>query len=207
MTEEKISANALAPSITLRDLSGMGIDLRGVRRLSKRFLGVIPAMELLSGVQLESVVEVDLCITLEEKSCLQHDLAQHDLPESEVALLRVQGRVSCDVRQECARCLDGFLTRLGVDVERVFVLGPDPAEVSSQQKMLGDFTYLPDFYLAVDHVAEEEVLLALPMIPLCQPECAGLCAGCGVDLNREKCLCAEKIPEGPFSVLSKFVVQ
>jgi uncharacterized protein len=36
----------------------------------------------------------------------------------------------------------------------------------------------------------EQVLLALPMKPLCKAECAGLCPTCGVDRNVERCQCA-----------------
>ncbi|MGH7829255.1 MAG: YceD family protein, partial [Candidatus Binatia bacterium] len=35
----------------------------------------------------------------------------------------------------------------------------------------------------------EQVLLALPTRPLCDDLCRGLCAGCGVNLNHESCLC------------------
>ena len=36
----------------------------------------------------------------------------------------------------------------------------------------------------------EQVLLALPMKPLCKAECAGLCPTCGADRNVEPCQCA-----------------
>ncbi|MCX7827246.1 MAG: DUF177 domain-containing protein, partial [Verrucomicrobiae bacterium] len=42
----------------------------------------------------------------------------------------------------------------------------------------------------------EDILLALPQNPLCQPGCRGLCPSCGQDLNESTCACARKATEG-----------
>jgi uncharacterized protein len=36
----------------------------------------------------------------------------------------------------------------------------------------------------------EQFYLALPMKPLCQPDCRGLCPQCGTNLSRDTCACA-----------------
>ena len=41
----------------------------------------------------------------------------------------------------------------------------------------------------------EQVLLALPMRPLCDDDCRGLCAGCGADLNYEPCRCVSSVSD------------
>jgi uncharacterized protein len=41
-------------------------------------------------------------------------------------------------------------------------------------------------------IAEERVQMALPMKPLCRPDCRGLCPGCGKDLNLGPCACARE---------------
>jgi len=33
----------------------------------------------------------------------------------------------------------------------------------------------------------QEIILAYPMIPLCKPDCKGLCRSCGQDLNVKSC--------------------
>ena len=38
----------------------------------------------------------------------------------------------------------------------------------------------------------EELMLALPVTPLCRQDCKGLCAGCGVNLNEGMCACTEE---------------
>ncbi|MCX5681113.1 MAG: DUF177 domain-containing protein [Candidatus Omnitrophica bacterium] len=35
----------------------------------------------------------------------------------------------------------------------------------------------------------EEIILGFPDKVLCAEECKGLCAGCGANLNNEKCQC------------------
>ncbi|MEO5362882.1 MAG: DUF177 domain-containing protein [Magnetococcus sp. DMHC-8] len=181
-----------APTREKRNLSDAGIDLNGVRRLFKRFHGFVPAsrlLELAAEVTLEMDAEVDLLATFDATADGQ--------------LLRLQGRLACVVRLSCARCLTDFSTRLAIGLDRLFVPGPDPAGADSQQEMVEDLTYLPDYHLSIAAVVEEELLLALPMVPLCHPQCAGLCPGCGVDRNREACRCTENTADGPFAVLKK----
>ncbi len=36
----------------------------------------------------------------------------------------------------------------------------------------------------------QEMILAVPAVALCREDCKGLCAGCGVNLNNEKCQCS-----------------
>jgi uncharacterized protein len=47
----------------------------------------------------------------------------------------------------------------------------------------------------------EQFYLALPMKPLCQPECKGLCPVCGTNRNRETCSCASTWVDPRFEVL------
>jgi len=45
--------------------------------------------------------------------------------------------------------------------------------------------------LDVGSLLWEELLLALPVKPLCKADCAGLCPHCGADRNQDPCDCAE----------------
>jgi uncharacterized protein len=42
----------------------------------------------------------------------------------------------------------------------------------------------------LDPLIREEVLLALPLAPLCEAACQGICPTCGADLNEGPCGCA-----------------
>ncbi|MFH1475453.1 MAG: DUF177 domain-containing protein, partial [Chloroflexota bacterium] len=37
--------------------------------------------------------------------------------------------------------------------------------------------------LDLEPLAREAILLAAPIAPVCRPDCRGLCAECGIDLN------------------------
>jgi uncharacterized protein len=43
--------------------------------------------------------------------------------------------------------------------------------------------------VALAPLIAEQVVLNLPMKPLCRPDCAGLCPSCGADRNTERCDC------------------
>ena len=47
----------------------------------------------------------------------------------------------------------------------------------------------------------EQVLLALPIKPLCSRQCKGLCPRCGLNLNHGPCQCPPQEPAGPFAAL------
>ena len=43
--------------------------------------------------------------------------------------------------------------------------------------------------IELDDDIRQEVIVHLPARVLCKPDCKGICLGCGVDLNSEKCKC------------------
>ena len=53
----------------------------------------------------------------------------------------------------------------------------------------------------LEPVLRDAVLLTFPLLPLCDPECRGLCATCGADLNTGACPGHEEMTESPFTVL------
>ncbi|WP_130470241.1 YceD family protein [Candidatus Magnetaquicoccus inordinatus] len=171
------------------NLSEAGIDLEGVRRLSRRFLGFVPGdrlSELAGESEVIGAAEADLTATLAK------------------GVLRIAGEIRCPVRLQCARCLEQFATELHAEVECAYLPGSDPAEADSQQEMVEEVTYLPDYHISIAALIEEELLLAMPMIPLCKPECAGLCPECGADRNQEDCQCRPTHRDTPFALLKNF---
>lgn len=49
----------------------------------------------------------------------------------------------------------------------------------------------------------QELLMGAPAKILCQPQCKGLCARCGVNFNQTSCMCIEKINEQRINVPTK----
>jgi uncharacterized protein len=57
-------------------------------------------------------------------------------------------------------------------------------------------------------LVREQLLLALPMVPVHHEDCKGLCPVCGTDRNEQACGCKpEAMPEkeNPFAVLKKII--
>ena len=48
------------------------------------------------------------------------------------------------------------------------------------------------YVIDLGEVMREQFFLALPMKPLCRPECKGLCPICGANRNRQECGCREE---------------
>ena len=46
----------------------------------------------------------------------------------------------------------------------------------------------PEFIDLEDHI-RQEIILSMPTQMLCKEDCRGICPGCGVNLNHEKCQC------------------
>jgi uncharacterized protein len=57
-------------------------------------------------------------------------------------------------------------------------------------------------------LVREQLLLAIPMVPVHSEDCKGLCPVCGADRNERPCGCrTETMPEkeSPFAVLKKII--
>jgi len=116
--------------------------------------------------------------------------------------LVVEGRVSTQAAATCVRCLDEFPLALDEPFRVVANVVPDGD--ASADTGDDDFFLLPQSAPVWDlsDLVRELLLLAVSDNPLCRADCAGLCAGCGSNLNHEPCVCPERSAGGPFAGLS-----
>ena len=108
--------------------------------------------------------------------------------------IRLRGHLQGALQVACSRCLQDFVLDLDETIDFTLVQSPPadaPYEIDLQPEDL-DTEFFDGVTIDVDLIVAEQIFLALPQKPLCRPECAGLCSGCGADLNREECKC-EKI--------------
>ena len=101
-------------------------------------------------------------------------------------------RLTYDGQLECSRCLAAYPFR--EDEEFSLVLYPRQrrqpgADVELERGDL-DSQYFDQPVIELLPIAQERVQMALPMKPLCRPDCRGLCPACGNDLNLGSCACA-----------------
>ncbi|MGB3221948.1 MAG: DUF177 domain-containing protein [Desulforhopalus sp.] len=63
--------------------------------------------------------------------------------------------------------------------------------------------YVKDPEIDVDEILREQTYLSFPLRTLCSEECKGICAGCGVVLNKGGCCCSSDKSTSAFAVLKK----
>ncbi len=119
--------------------------------------------------------------------------------------LHITGRIQSEPQLECSRCLKSFTyaidAEVNIDAAPVSAMGMAPEHELAGGELDIEF-YQGDEIEPVDFV-KEQILVSLPMVPLHSPDCKGLCAVCGTDLNVASCGCrADKGGEfGAFSAL------
>lgn len=123
------------------------------------------------------------------------------VPEGEQ--VKVNGRVKAALLLPCSRCLREYTFEVDEPLS-LLLLKPrpedTPAEVDLRAEDL-DTEHFDGVTIDLDRIVGEEILLALPQKGVCSPECKGLCAGCGADLNREPCTCPDQGTASPFAAL------
>lgn len=105
----------------------------------------------------------------------------------------LEADVDCMVGAECSRCLEPFEHRVETAFQLVFQRGEGvtvPEGIDEDDFILltqtGEYSY--DIFPRL----KEAVLLELPIKYLCREDCAGICSGCGADLNSGSCSCGRE---------------
>jgi uncharacterized protein len=93
--------------------------------------------------------------------------------------LLATGTVEGSWRAPCRRCLKPARGDLRVDFQELF-------ETDSRE---GESYRLGHDSIDLEPLAREALALDLPLAPLCQEDCRGLCPTCGADLNLGDCDC------------------
>jgi uncharacterized protein len=95
-----------------------------------------------------------------------------------------RGHIRARSDGECRRCLTDLTLELDDDVDVLFSADPDLVEDPSVYP-LDPVAEVVDLIPAI----REELVLRVSGFPLCRPDCRGLCATCGADLNAGSCRC------------------
>lgn len=117
-----------------------------------------------------------------------------------------EGTVRITVSLSCSRCLKS----VPYPVETKFREEYNPAEdldKEEEQELTDrelDLSYYRNDELDISEMIREQVLLAVPMKPLCTEDCQGICPKCGKDLNEGGCGCKTGEVDPRLAPLSKF---
>jgi uncharacterized protein len=105
--------------------------------------------------------------------------------ESVVEGILVTGTVTAPTALRCARCLRSFDHALSLELCELFVApGHEDSADSDAYRVSGKEIHL-------EAMLRDAVSLAIPVNPVCRPDCRGLCARCGANLNEGSCTCVE----------------
>jgi uncharacterized protein len=91
--------------------------------------------------------------------------------------VRIKGEIEGIFELVCDRCADSFLQNKKIELDEIF-------ELSKKE--------LSDRLVDLDSKVRDIVVMSFPIKILCNENCKGICLGCGVNLNKEKCKCINK---------------
>jgi DUF177 domain-containing protein len=91
----------------------------------------------------------------------------------------VTGTVSAPTAGECARCLTPISGRVDVELTELFAYPDSATEATTEDDEVG---HVVDDSIDLEQPIIDAIGLELPFSPVCDDDCAGLCAQCGVRL-------------------------
>jgi len=103
----------------------------------------------------------------------------------------VRGHLQGHLQLACGRCLENFDGP--VDAAFDLLLVPGPGTIAGNDEELSapdlDLDYYSGEVLDLEAIIREQIILMMPLKPLCTEDCKGLCPRCGALLNLEACTC------------------
>lgn len=118
--------------------------------------------------------------------------------------LLLEGSASLVLRIPCSRCLEPVDVPFKLDIMQELDMEASDTE---RVEELDEQPYVSGYYLDVDQLISNELMLSLPMKVLCREECRGICNRCGMNLNHGNCSCEEGSPDPRMSVIQDIFQQ
>lgn len=128
-------------------------------------------------------------------------------------LIEVEGQIQAAASMPCSRCLEAV--SLGLESRFALTFSKEPPTVTDEEteqeielsaEEMGLILFAGDEIDLVEAI-QEQVVIALPLQPLCRPDCRGLCPQCGADLNRESCNCQAPVFNNRFGKLKDIKIE
>lgn len=142
-----------------------------VARLGRRPGALMPLQEQRSS---PSRIGLDL-MAIPPHAAVDLDLRVESVSEG----VLVTGVVSAPTAGECARCLQPLTGDIEVELTELFAYPDSTTDATTDDDEIGRVV---DDSVDLEQAIVDAVGLALPLSPLCEPDCPGLCPDCGVAL-------------------------
>lgn len=191
-TANKVRAGTLLLNIQLDEIKGKGLLLQGE---------VTPdAFPQLT----ELIVDGDLRFSEQ----ISYRLSIQRL----AGMVEVDGYVDAVVELSCGRCLDFYKLPFSANFYLAYAeqlpecVNEDDEETELAAEEMG-LALIEGDEISLLEPLQEQLLMALPIQPLCQRGCKGLCSQCGCNLNITDCNCSEPLFDTRFASLQNLKVK
>lgn len=106
----------------------------------------------------------------------------------------VEGMAEGNALMICSRCLKEFISPVKTNFNVEYVPG-GPLSREEEHELTGrelDISFYEEDEIDIEALVREQILLAVPMKPLCSADCRGICPTCGANLNETACKCGKE---------------
>jgi uncharacterized protein len=116
-----------------------------------------------------------------------------------------QGTLKGSMVTECQRCLGPATVPIDVRLNTIYVprgsMEIEDLSFNPEEPEDIDYAYHDREVVDLREVLRQQIVLSMPIAPICREECRGLCPVCGADRNREACSCEPEVSLSPFAAL------
>jgi len=126
-----------------------------------------------------------------------------DLP----AEYQAEGSARFTADLACSRCLEPYPFASSSTFHLRFRPRPELPQQEEEELEIAPDELDVEFYtersVSLRELALEQIQLSIPMKPLCDENCLGLCPQCGANRNRESCKCESSIVDERWGALAE----
>jgi uncharacterized protein len=117
----------------------------------------------------------------------------------------IDGAVKFAADLTCARCVEPYPFASSSNFHLRFERRPEAPQAENDEIAIAPDELDVEFYteraVPIRGLALEQIQLTIPMKPLCDQNCLGLCPQCGVNRNRESCACESSMIDDRWGAL------
>jgi len=123
----------------------------------------------------------------------------------------VRGKCHTTIELECGRCLRSYRLPVEMAIEEELPLEGHPWAPEQPDEEIEELPEDEKEPLFVNNIFDLEeylrqsILVNVPIKPLCEEACKGLCPHCGANLNDGPCDCQPDSTESPFGALASLL--
>lgn len=142
-----------------------------------------------------------------------------DVERGSAETYHLRGQLTAHLEMLCARCTEPVDLALSVPVDLRFVpaavekagvrSSPSSTDDDDDGREMGEddpsLVLYDEPRIDLAQMAREQCYLAMPMKPLCRPDCQGLCPECGTNRNTGTCSCESRWEDPRLAVLKSLL--